>query len=71
MGKVLGFMIVAAFGIGLILGIWWLIWLLWTWVLPQIWPTGPEAIIHPSYWLFAAMWVLLGFIANMFRHSKA
>lgn len=25
-----------------------LFWLLWGWVLPQIWPTGPAVIVRPA-----------------------
>jgi hypothetical protein len=57
--------VVAAFILAVfLLGIWWLLWTLWTYVLPQIWPTGPEGIIRPGYWLFVAGWVLLGFIGR-------
>lgn len=59
-----------AFVVGLVLGIWWLIWSLWSWVLPQIWPTGPQAIVAPSYWLFVGLWVLLGLVGSVFRSNK-
>ena len=52
--------------IALVLGIWWIFWSIWTWALPQLWPTGPEAVIRPSYWLFAALIVL----AALFRGAK-
>ena len=54
----------------LVMGIWWLFWSLYTWVMPQVWPTGPAALIEPGYWLFVGMWVLLAAIGSMFR-SKA
>jgi hypothetical protein len=55
----------------LVLGIWWLIWILWTYVAPQIWPTAPEALVRPGYWLFAAEWVLLGLIGRrIFGRNK-
>ena len=31
-----------------VLGIWWLLWKLWLFVVPQFWPAGPEALIHPD-----------------------
>lgn len=34
------------------------IWALWCWVLPQLWPTGPAALIQPSYWLFVGALIL-------------
>ena len=48
-----------------IMGIIWLIWLLWTWVLPQIWPTGPQSLINPGYWLFIAAWFLASIVFRM------
>lgn len=50
--------------VGLLLGIWWLIWSLWIFVLPQIWTTGPQNFINPSYWLFVGAWVLAGLIGR-------
>ncbi len=67
--KVMTFLFVTAILVGIILGGWWLIWLLWTWVWPRIWPSGPQGFIQPSYWLFAGIWVLIALVANMFRNS--
>lgn len=53
-----------AVALGLLLGIWWLIWLLWCWVMPQLWSTGPEVIISPDYWLFCGAWLLASLIGN-------
>jgi hypothetical protein len=54
----------AAIFVCLVLGIWWLIWILWTYIAFQIWPAGPDALIRPGYWLFAAEWFLLGLIGK-------
>jgi hypothetical protein len=61
------------FGAGVILGIWWLLWKLWTWVLPQLWASGPAALIAPGYWLFVGMLILLGIVGRILfgRSSKA
>jgi hypothetical protein len=69
--KFLAYLILAVAVVApLILGIWWLLWKLWLFVLPAIWSDGPENIIRPTYWLFAGMWVLMIFIGRMFRGSR-
>lgn len=50
--------------IGIVLGAWWLIWYLWLIVVPAIWPTGPEILIHPSYWGFVGGWILMVLIGR-------
>jgi hypothetical protein len=47
-----------------------LLWLLWCFVLPQICPACPAALINPSYWLFIAMWVLALTVCGLFRRPK-
>ncbi|HET8883027.1 MAG TPA: hypothetical protein VFM56_12700 [Solimonas sp.] len=42
----------------MLLGIYWALWTIWCWVLPQLWPAGPRALIAPGYWLFAGAWFL-------------
>jgi len=54
-----------------IFGALWVIWMLWCWVLPQVYPSGPINIIAPSYWLFIGMWALLAFIGRLiFFHGN-
>lgn len=53
----------------IVLGAWWLLWSLWTFVVPQVYPTGPEGLIRPSYWLFAGMWVLLGLVVGVIKRK--
>ena len=64
------FLLAVGFVIGIILGVLWVIWSLWCYVLPALWPTGPAALVHPSYWFFAAMWLLAGFIAGLFKAGE-
>lgn len=54
----------------LILGIYWLIWKLWCWVLPQLWADGPANFISPNFWLFAGMWLLLMLFVGAFRSKS-
>lgn len=50
-----------------LLGIWWLFWHLWAFVMPQVWPAGPSALIHPGYWLFCAEWTLFVLLCRVLR----
>lgn len=69
--KIVGYVVVGSIIVGLLLAIWWFFWALWTWVLPQIWPTGPETLIRPGYWLFVGCLLLLGFIGKLlFKADK-
>lgn len=54
----------------LMLGIYWLIWKLWCWVLPQLWTDGPANLISPNFWLFAGMWFLLMLVIGAFRSKS-
>lgn len=61
--KTLGILVAGVLiGVGAGLAVIWLVWMLWCLVLPQIWANGPAAIVRPSYVLFGAAWVLIGFI---------
>lgn len=62
--NVIGYSIATVVMIAIVLGIWWLMWQLWTWVLPQIWPTGPDAIVRPGYWLWVGMSLVAGIIGR-------
>lgn len=58
--------------IAAIFGIMWLIWSLWCWVLPQIYPSGPANLLAPSYWLFVGTWVLVSFVGRLiFGRSRS
>lgn len=41
-----------------------LLWLLYTWAMPQLWIGGPENLVNPGYWLFTGSWVLLGLVGR-------
>lgn len=50
-------------------GFWWLLWSLWCFVLPQVYPTGPEGLIRPSYWLFVGMWLLFLLVVMIIKRK--
>jgi hypothetical protein len=53
------------------MGIQWLLWCLYCWVMPQVWASGPQNIIAPSFWLFWAMTFLLSIFGKLlFKSSK-
>lgn len=49
----------------IVLGVWWCIWLLWRFVLGEVWPGGPDAVVRPGYWLFVAEWVFIALIGRV------
>ena len=63
---------IAAVGVvALALGIYYLLWLLWTWVMPQMWAAGPDNFVRPSYCLFVVALVLLLLVGKaIFGGSK-
>lgn len=61
------YLLMGLFAAALVMGVWWLLWSLWTWVMPQAWPTGPAGLINPGYWLFAGLWTLLVLVGQLFR----
>lgn len=65
----LGLLILIAGLLALVTGVWWLLWLLWCFVLPQVWPTGPEGLIRPGYWLFAGMWTLFVLVVRVIKRK--
>ena len=48
----------ALVGIAFVFGIYWCLWSLWCFVVPQVWTSAPENVMHPSFWLFAGAWFL-------------
>jgi ABC-type thiamin/hydroxymethylpyrimidine transport system permease subunit len=70
MDKVVGVVMLVGLVIGIALGVWWLLWLLWVWVMPQIWPTGPQQFTSPNYWLFVGAWFLLACIGKLLFPRK-
>jgi Sec-independent protein secretion pathway component TatC len=55
------------FVFSLFLGIVYLIWELYKFVMQGFCPMCPESLTSPSYWLFLAGWVLLYLIAKVFK----
>lgn len=50
--------------VGLLLGVWWLGWQLWMFVVGAFFPGAPDHVARPGYWAFAAAWVLLVLIGT-------
>jgi hypothetical protein len=71
MEKLIWFLVVAVLAVAIMLGAYWLLWLLWLWVLPQIYPSGPSALISPGYWLFSAAWFLATLIGKGIFGSRS
>ena len=59
-----------SFIVAIVLGVEWLFWSLWCWVLPQLWPTGPIGLIAPGYWLFVGALLILGIVGRTMRGGK-
>lgn len=47
------------------MGIWWLVWKLWLFVVPGLFETGPEMLLHPTYWQFVGMLFLASIIGRI------
>lgn len=62
--KVLAVVIALPIVLLMVLGVFWLLWTAWSWVLPQIYPTGPDALIRPSFGLFVVAWILTTWIGR-------
>lgn len=56
--------------VAIVLGVFYLLWCAWCWVLPQIYPSGPENLIKPSYWLFVVAWVLASWVGRAIFGGK-
>lgn len=54
----------------IVLGVEWLFWTLWCWVLPQLWPTGPAQVLAPGFWLFVGALLILGIVGRTLRGGK-
>jgi len=69
--KLLEFALVAAFAAAMVLGVYWVLWSLWCWVMPQLWATGPDNVVRPGFWLFSGVWLLIAFLGRaMFGGGK-
>ena len=69
MSKFIAIVLAVPLVVALILGADWLVWKLWCWVLPQLWPDGPAGLIAPGFWLFVGLWTLLMLVIGAFRKS--
>lgn len=58
--------------ISLVLGvIYGAIWWLYISVVPVLWPSGPENLIRPGFWLFVGSFVLISLICKGIFGSKS
>ncbi len=57
----------AKFSVGEGLAAFLIVWLIWTAVMPALWPDGPAQFIDPGYWVFAGLWVILAAIGGLFK----
>lgn len=48
----------------------WLCWLAYTWIMPQVFPQGPDNLINPGFWLFFMVIWLAKFIINILTPEK-
>lgn len=62
--KVVEWIAVILFVVGLWFLVMWALWSLWGWVVPQLFTTVSPSIAKPSFWLFAGAWTLLSFIGR-------
>lgn len=53
------------------LGVMWCLWTMWRWVLPQVYANGPDNIVAPGFWLFAAAWTLVSLIGKSIFGSSS
>lgn len=42
-----------------------ILWFPFSWVMPQLWPTGPENLIHPGYWMFVLTFFVIRITFNL------
>lgn len=47
------------------------LWVAWCWVMPQLYPSGPENLINPGYLLFVATWLLVGIVGRRIFGRRA
>ena len=68
-GSVLGIVFIAflmiAFIVAISAAVTSVLWLMYTWVMPQIWPNGPANLIRPSFYLFWGAMFLLNAVLSM------
>ena len=67
MDKFLEYIVFPISVLAIVLGFYFVIWASWCWVLPQIFPTGPQGLIAPSYTLFIIGSTLVFWLAKLLR----
>lgn len=71
MNKVIGWTLAIVSVIGLVLGVYYLLWKGWIYIMPKLYPTGSEYIINPSYWFFVlCLFVFCAIGKSIFGGSK-
>ncbi|QYG04039.1 hypothetical protein [Massilia sp. NP310] len=68
---ILAGLLAMAISLGIILAIIFPVWLLWCWVVPQVFIGWPEHIASPGFLLFAACWILAGFVGRLIFGSRS
>lgn len=64
MEKVISIVIVAVFATAIWAVVMGGMWGLWCWVVPQIYASGPQGFIRPTFWLFVGCWTLVVLIGR-------
>ena len=64
------FLLIVSVALVAIVGLLKLFHVVWCWVLPQLWATGPANVISPSFMLFVGMWFITTVLLNIIRGDK-
>lgn len=64
MEKLITFIVVMIAAVGIWAAVVGGAWALWCWVLPQVYASGPQNILAPGFWLFAACWSLVAMVGR-------
>jgi hypothetical protein len=54
------------FIVPVVLGVYWLIWQFYMWVIAGLWPTAPIAVREPGYWYFVGALLLIFWVTGRF-----
>lgn len=63
-------LVILFFSAAIVLGVGYLIHLLYLFVIQALWPTGPDNLVHMGYATFLGAWVFIGVFARMLRGGK-
>lgn len=64
------FLLLITLGVSVFLGMVWVLWGLFKFVVVALWVDAPIEIAQMSYWVFLALWILLAVIGNLFKSGK-